>query len=477
MTALDVLVIALYLAAVVSVNRYWAGRVDISGWLTSKNSIGLGFLVFTVVSTNVGAGTIVGTAGATMHGGIGLGLTYGVGVMIGFWIMAAVAARLRAIAPAGERSSFSELFRRRYSRSVGVAVAIVIAVLYFFYLAAQFKALGGILEVWGGWDARLAGVAAAVLVIWMTAGAGIRSDMYTDAIHFWAMVCTIAASVAIVIYRYDGFSAIVALLRERGEWTRLIDPYTFAGPAFVWAGIGTGALLGLPAMENWQRVDAATTTGAAQRAFLWSGLLNALFFAGAVMLGLVAAASLPADTPSNHVLYRLIQTSLPSGLVGLAIVGLFAAIMSTANTMLMVAVAVLLADILYAHRDDVAVVPQLLRTTRRLTWAVGIAGLAIAHFQPQIVTLIQTALWGSGILLPVVIGGLYWPRATSQGALASIVVGFPLNFGLSFVGGWADTSWMPALAAATLAFVGVSLATSPTFADEEISSRSTAVDS
>jgi Na+/proline symporter len=456
-TALDVLVITLYLAAVIAVNRYWAGRVDVSGWLTSKNSIGLGFLVFTVVSTNVGAGTIVGTAGSTMHQGIGLGVTYGVGVMIGFWIMAAMTARIRQLTPAGERTSFAEFFRRRYSPAVGMAVGAAIAVLYFFYLAAQFRALGGILEVWGGWDARLAGIVAALLVIWMTAGAGIRSDLYTDAIHFWAMVCTIAAAVSAELVRHHGVGGIVDSLRSQGRWDTLMNPYTFAGPAFVWVGIGTGALLGLPAMENWQRVDAATGTRAAQRAFLWSGVLNALFFAGAVTLGLVAAASLPADTPSNHVLYRLIQVSLPPGLVGLAIVGLFAAIMSTANTMLMVAVSVLLTEIIHAKDEQIAAVPHMLRTTRRLTWAVGIAGLAIGYFQPQIISLIQAALWGSGLLLPAIIGGLFWPRASSQAALASIVVAFPLNMALSFVPGMEDTAWMPALAAAATVFVIVTL--------------------
>jgi solute:Na+ symporter, SSS family len=167
---------------------------------------------------------------------------------------------------------------------------------------------------------------------------------------------------------------------------------------------------------------------------------------------------LPADTPSNHVLYRLIQTSLPSGLVGLAIVGLFAAIMSTANTMLMVAVAVLLTEILYTDHDDLEGIPNLLQATRRLTWVVGAAGLVIAYWQPQIISLIQTALWGSGILLPAVIGGLYWKRATSAAAMASILVGFPLNFGLSFVRGFEDTSWIPALAAATAVFIGVSVA-------------------
>ena len=87
----------------------------------------------------------------------------------------------------------------------------------------------------------------------------------------------------------------------------------------------------------------------------------------------------------------------------------------------------------------------------------GAAGLLIAYWQPQIVSLIQTALWGSGILLPAVIGGLYWRRATSAAALASILVGFPLNFGLSFVRGFEDTSWIPALGAATAVFIGVSV--------------------
>src|SRR5262245_32825716 len=179
-------------------------------------------------------------------------------------------------------------------------------------------------------------------------------------------------------------------------------------------------------MENWQRVDAATDTLAAERAFLWSGVLNAAFFTAAVTLGLVAAAALPADTPSNHVLYRLIQTTLPPGLVGLAVVGLFAAIMSTANTMLMVALAVLLSDVGYADRPKLGQVPGILGVTRWTTWGVGLAGLVVGALEPRIVSLIQDALWGSGMLLPAVIGGLWWRRATSTGALWSIAVGFPL---------------------------------------------------
>ena len=58
----------------------------------------------------------------------------------------------------------------------------------------------------------------------------------------------------------------------------------------------------------------------------------------------------------------------------------------------------------------------------------------------------------------------FWPRASSQAALASIVVAFPLNMALSFVPGMEDTAWMPALAAAATVFVIVTLMAPATMA-------------
>ena len=223
MTLLDVTVIAAYLLAVVAVNRYWAGRVDFSAWLTSKNSIGLGFLVFTVVSTNVGAGTIVGTAGATMHSGIGLGVTYGVGVMIGFAVMAAISARVRSIAPSGDRSSFSEFFRRRYSRSVAIAVGAAIAFLPLLSRRAvqgarrHSRSMGRV----GCQTSRRRRRPARHLD---DRGCGNRSDMYTDVLHFWAMVLTIVAGVAVEVYRTGGFDGIVSALEAQGRWQTLHEP-------------------------------------------------------------------------------------------------------------------------------------------------------------------------------------------------------------------------------------------------------------
>src|SRR5689334_7002326 len=132
MAPLDLAVIAAYLAVVVGVNQYWAARVTFADWLTSKNTVGWKFVTFTMVSTNVGAGTMLGTAGSTFHDGIGWGVTGGVGVMFGFWLMAAFARTIRRLTPAGERSSFQEFFRLRYGRSVQRLVGVIVAFLYFF---------------------------------------------------------------------------------------------------------------------------------------------------------------------------------------------------------------------------------------------------------------------------------------------------------------------------------------------------------
>lgn len=468
MTPLDLIVIATYLAAIIAVNRYWAGKVDFSGWLTSKNSIGLGFLVFTVVSTNVGAGTIVGTVGKTMHAGIGWAVTSGVGVMFGFWIMALLVAKIRRITPSGDRSSFSEFFRRRYGRDVQVVAGLLIAVLYFFYLAAQFQALAGILNVWAGFGAETASVAAALLIVWLTASAGIKSDLYTDILHFWAMVITIGATAFIEVGNRGGIGPLADTLRQSGQLDLLLDPYRFgasdasvlgmpAGVAYVWLGIPVGALLGLPAYENWQRVDVAKKTSGATFAFIWSGFINAAFFAVAAGLGFVAAATLAPDVPSNQALYRLIDQTLPAGLKGLAVVGIFAAVMSTANTMLMVAVSTLLGDLIHADKKSLKGERNILATTRQLTWVVGIVAFLIARFQADIVRNIMTALWGSGVLIPAIAGGLYWRRGTARAALISIVLGFAVTTMLSSSPAWSAISWIPGLGLAGLAYVWLSL--------------------
>lgn len=459
MAPLDFVVIAAYLGIVIAVNQYWAGRVDFADWLTSKNSVGWKFVTFTMVSTNVGAGTMLGTAGSTFHDGIGLGVTGGVGVMLGFWLMAWFARTIRALTVRGERSSFQEFFRRRYDRRVQRLVGVIIAFLYFFYLAAQFKGLGAILEVWGGWNTHLASLLAALLVVWLTASSGIRSDMYTDVLHFWAMFLTTLAAASLALIPLGGISGMTAVLSHQGVLPRLLNPYTFAGASYVWLGILVGAFLGLPAMEDWQRIDVAKTTRGAALAMFWAGILNAFFFGAAILLGLTARAALSGDVPGNHVLFELVRATLPPGLVGLAVVGAFAAFMSTANSMLTVAVNSILCEILYVEQEALSKQAGILRAGRWLTWGVGAAGLLIAFLEPNIVSLILTGLWGSGVLIPAILGGLYWSRATSQGAFWSILVGFLVTFALAYRPGWEDTSWIPGLGLGIGMFVIVSLMT------------------
>jgi SSS family solute:Na+ symporter len=194
----------------------------------------------------------------------------------------------------------------------------------------------------------------------------------------------------------------------------------------------------------------------------WSGILNAFFFGAAILLGLVARASLHQDVPGNHVLFELVRATLPAGLVGLAVVGAFAAFMSTANSMLTVSVNSILCDLIYLREDKLSRQPGILRLGRWLTWGVGAAGLLIAYLRPNIVSLILTGLWGSGVLIPAIVGGLYWKRATTAGAFWSILVGFMVTFALAYRTGWEDTSWIPGLGLGLALFVGISLLTGHT---------------
>lgn len=94
--------------------------------------------------------------------------------------------------------------------------------------------------------------------------------------------------------------------------------------------------------------------------------------------------------------------------------------------------------------------------------------MLFSFYLDTLVALLGVFGWGTfaASIFPAVVLGLVWPRATRQGAIASIIVGLLINFVLE-IGGLYGFSPLPddvvvgafALAVAIVVFIGVSLAT------------------
>jgi sodium/proline symporter len=141
-----------------------------------------------------------------------------------------------------------------------------------------------------------------------------------------------------------------------------------------------------------------------------------------------------------------------------------AAIMSTADSLLLQTGSIAARDIYERFIDPNASERQMVWVSRLLVLAIGVAGYFIALIEPPTVfgiVVFVTSVLGSAFL-PAYVCAVWWRRANTPGALASMLAGAGVAFMWQLAGLDAPTGFHPMLAGlliSTAAMVVVSLAT------------------
>ena len=144
--------------------------------------------------------------------------------------------------------------------------------------------------------------------------------------------------------------------------------------------------------------------------------------------------------------------ALPAGLLGLCVAAFLSALMSTADSMLMVASTVILKDFYPLLQKNAPA--RHIKQSRIITFFIGIVGLAIALLVPNIFNLIVMAISYLSILLCSIIGGFFWKRANSRAAFYSITSGF--IFALILIFKIPRFAFIPAILLSIIIFISFS---------------------
>jgi solute:Na+ symporter, SSS family len=193
---------------------------------------------------------------------------------------------------------------------------------------------------------------------------------------------------------------------------------------------------------------------------LYPLITTALFFL-TVSIGVMGRHAFPSLTPaqSESVYPMLLARYASPALATLLLTGGLAALMSTMDSQLLTLGSLVTVDFFPRPARSVTV-------QRLAVVAVGALGMLLALWPPQSILdfMNRSSFTGLAVLAPTVIGGLYWRRASWQGAVASIAVGEALvalsYFGVIRLRGIQPV--VPAVAAAGVAFVVVSTLLPPT---------------
>ncbi len=387
-----------------------------------------------------------------------LGLT-GMGAALGlkaFWVVAGevlgvaaawllMARRFKNLTDRYDAITIPDYLEARFrdpGHALRIASAGALVVFVTIYVSAQIDATGKAFEAFLGWDWAVGAlVGYAVVLAYIVSGgflAVVWSDVFQGALMFLGLTLLPVVGLAAA----GGPGAVLDTLRG-------IDPALLSwtggqglGPMGI-AGILSLLLIGLGFLGSPQifvrflalRDPAEVGRGAAV-ALTWTVLAEV----GAVWIGMVGRALLtrpgvPVEQVLGHggeqVLPMLVEHLMPALVVGLYIAIVLAAIMSTVDSLLVVAGSAWVRDWVQKVRRPDLPDDALVGMSRRATFALSLAALAVA-LGVGLTTPDRTIFWfvifgWSGIaatFCPTIILSLAWPGFTARGALAAMVTGF-----------------------------------------------------
>lgn len=384
-----------------------------------------------------------------------------------------VAARLRQYSViAGDSQTLPAFFENRFhdeSRLLRVVSAIFILLFFLFYtssgLVAGGKLFNAVFDLPYHW-AVMAG--AAVVVIYTFVG-GFLAVSWTDLLQGLLM----AAALLIVP---------VIAISELGGWTNTFSSVSRSNPALLDAltnvdsePLGTLAIVSLLAwglgyfgqphiLARFKAIRSVDEIAAARRiAVSWVALtLFCAVFVGITGIAYLQPSLEGGDTEKVFIL--LVEALFHPVIAGICLAAILAAIMSTADSQLLVSASVFTSDFYKALFRRNAGEQQLVWTGRIAVLVIAIIALVLAwNPERKVLDLVAYAWAGFGAAFgPALILSLFWRRMNRNGAVAGIIVG-----GVTVVvwkqlsGGLFDLyEIVPGFALSLIAILAASLATS-----------------
>ena len=460
--------IAFYLLVSIAIGLYAARRVHTTAdYAVAGRSLPLPVVIATTFATWFGSETVLGVPARFIDGGLGAVVEDPFGasmclVLVGLFF----AYRLYQ----KNLITLGDYYRQRFGRNVEVICSAIIIFSYLGWVAAQITALGLVFNLLtqGALSVTVGMVLGTLIVLVYTLYGGMWSVALTD---FVQMIVIAVGLIAIAWFAADlagGAGRVVEFAAREGRFSLFpkgggAKEWTFFAAAAITMMLGS-----IPQQDVFQRVMSSNSASTARRGPIIGGVLYLLFafipmfvVAAAVLIMPEAAGALLKDDPQK-LLPTLVLERMPLALQVAFFGALLSAIMSTASATLLAPSTTFVENILRNLRPGMsdAVTLKAMRISV-LIFTVCVLIYAITMQGTSIYELVSGAYQVPlvGAFVPLVFG-LYWRRASTQGALLAVALGIGvwLLFVASPVLSEAFPQQLAGLLAAVVGMVGGSLA-------------------
>ena len=423
--------IVLYLLVSVAIGLLAARRVhNTADYAVAGRSLPLAVVIATTFATWFGSETVLGVSARFVEGGLGEVVEDPFGasmclVLVGLFF----AYRLYQ----KNLITLGDYYRLRFGRTIEVVCSCIILFSYLGWVAAQITALGLVFNLLtqGALSVTVGMVLGTGIVLVYTLFGGMWSVAMTD---FVQMIVIAIGLIAIAWFSADlagGAGRVIDFAAREGKFQFFPQNGGAKEWTFFFAAAITMMLGSIPQQDVFQRVMSSNSARTARIGPVVGGVLY-LFFAFVPMFVVTAAVLVMPETAQallkddpQKVLPTLVMQHMPIVLQIAFFGALLSAIMSTASATLLAPSTTFVENILRNLRPGMSDA----QTLRAMRWSVlGFTCIVLAYAITMQGTSIYEMVSGAyqvplvGAFVPLVFG-LYWKRATTQGALCAVVLG------------------------------------------------------
>ncbi|MEO0421081.1 MAG: sodium/proline symporter [Pseudomonadota bacterium] len=363
---------------------WWASRRthDSVDFFLGGRNLGGFVAAISASASSSSAWTLLGVSGAAYAWGLPA-LWLFPATLSGFfinWVL--IAPRLRSLAKTTGAVTLTDVVAATDGGSRSLTVArlgsLIILVSFGFYVAAQFQAAGAAFDSQFGLDAELSVLIGAAIVVLYTLLGGFWAVSVTDSVQgvlmaLTALVLPLAGVLAVggvgPLWEHLGSSAGGGLFGARGAPAAI---------GFVAGTLGIG--LGYPGQPHvLNRFMALGDDQALRRAKVIAIGWAVVVYAGMLFTGWCARILLdPAGAGGEQAFYGLTATLFPPVVAGIMLAAVLSAIMSTADSQLLVAASSVSHDLRRGADERIS-----LFTSRAVVLGLSAFALGLALYAPQ----------------------------------------------------------------------------------------------
>lgn len=412
LSALDTGIIFAYLVLMIAIGIYASrGQESIEDFFVAGGKLGTFSIACLWLASWVGGAAIVGGAAKTYEVGISGGW-YITCMAIGCLLFGLFfSARVKRWGNERQLLTYPDFIETRYDSRTRIVATVTTIIAFIAFSAGQLAAAGAILSTLLGWDYAPSLMLASSIIVMYTATGGYLAVTYTD----WVQLTLLFVGVVIV--------GIPVAIANGGTWESLTTELPASHFSLTGWGVPTMLALGVSiplsffvGMDSFTRMFAAKDEPAAKRGTLLATIFLIPLAIGTIWLGMTAALLYPDVENSSDILSRFVLDTFPVGLKGLMLVGILAALMSTADICILTAAANGSRDIYQRYLNPDVEPRKLFRISMALAAIVGAAAGLMAWQMQDIVSILLVAFTVNSAALFIPTIAMVWFKKVNTAA-------------------------------------------------------------